>query len=339
MSSAICSQLRAPGTWLAVIGFVVIGAAGFALPQWQFLVSVALSKGIVALGLALLLRTGLASFGQALFFAVGAYCVGLGMNYYGLTELFALLAISMIVSALLALVLGFLLARYRDIFFAMLTLALSMICYGLLLNNVELGGSDGFNVNAPTLGSSAEPWQLTGTNLFAVGFIAAIVCVMAVAVYMRSTPGRLGPAIKDNEIRVEYLGTSARANIHLTYVIAGALAGLGGALQAFNIGHIDPDMAFWTTSGEFVFIAVLSGTRFAFSPFIGALLLEVARAMAYRYAPNTWQIVMGAIMLAIIAFLPGGLTSLGLGRRKMAAGHPVTRAAQTKTAAASGDAA
>lgn len=295
MSSAICFHLRAPGTWLAVIGFVVIGAAGLALPQWQFLVSVALSKGIVALGLAL----------------------------------------SMIVSAVLAFVLGFLLARYRDIFFAMLTLALSMIGYGLLLNNVELGGSDGFNVNAPTLGSSATPWQLTGTNLFAVGFIAAIVCVMVVALYMRSTPGRLGPAIKDNEIRVEYLGTSARQNIHLTYIIAGALAGLGGALQAFNIGHIDPDMAFWTTSGEFVFIAVLSGTRFAFSPFIGALLLEVARAMAYRYAPNTWQIVMGAIMLAIIAFLPGGLTSLGLGRRKTAAAHPVT---QTKTARASGDA-
>lgn len=319
------SLIRSPGTWLTTIGFIAIGAAGLALPQWQFLVSVALSKGIVALGLALLLRTGLASFGQALFFAVGAYCVGLGMNFYGLTELFALLAVSIIVSALLALVVGVLLARYRDIFFAMLTLALSMICYGILLNNVELGGSDGFNVTAPTLGSGTGVWQIAGTSLFAVGFVAAIVSVVLVALYMRSTPGRLGPAIKDNEIRVEYLGTSARTNIHLTYVIAGALAGLGGALSAFNVGHIDPDMAFWTTSGEFVFIAVLSGTRFAFSPFIGALLLEVARAMAYRYAPNTWQIVVGVIMLAIIAFLPGGLTSIGLGRRKAAAGHPVTQ--------------
>lgn len=327
------SILRSSGTYLSTIGFAAIGLAGLLLPQWQFLVSVALSKGIVALGVALLLRTGLASFGQALFFAVGAYCVGLGMNFYGMTGLFTLLAVSILASATLALVLGFLFARYRDIFFAMLTLAFSMICYGLLLNNAGLGGSDGFNVNAPTFGNSADPVLITGTSLFAVGFVAAIVCVGLVALYMRSKPGRLGPAIKDNEIRVEYLGTSARANIHLTYMIAGALAGLGGALSAFNIGHIDPDMAFWTTSGEFVFIAVLSGTRFAFSPFIGALLLEAARAMAYRYAPNTWQIVMGVIMLAIIAFLPGGLTSLGLGRRKFDAAHPVT---QTKLADAAG---
>jgi branched-chain amino acid transport system permease protein len=198
----------------------------------------------------------------------------------------------------------------------MLTLALSMICYGLLLNTDQLGGSDGFNVTSPTFFSGAQAWRVTGTGLFAVGFAAAVTSVVLVALYMRSTPGRLGPAIKDNEIRVEYLGTSARANIHLNYVIAGALAGLGGALSSFNVGHIDPEMAFWTTSGEFVFIAVLSGTRFAFSPFIGALLLEVVRAMAYRYAPNTWQIVMGVIMLAIIAFLPGGLTSLKFGARK-----------------------
>lgn len=310
------SVFRSSGTWVAATGFIVIGAAGLALPQWQFLVSVALSKGIVALGLALLLRTGLASFGQALFFSLGAYCVGLGMNAYGLTDLLALLAISILVCATLALVVGFLLTRYRDIFFAMLTLALSMICYGLLLNTDQLGGSDGFNVTSPTFFSGAQAWRVTGTGLFAVGFAAAVTSVVLVALYMRSTPGRLGPAIKDNEIRVEYLGTSARANIHLTYVIAGALAGLGGALSSFNVGHIDPEMAFWTTSGEFVFIAVLSGTRFAFSPFIGALLLEVVRAMAYRYAPNTWQIVMGVIMLAIIAFLPGGLTSLKFGARK-----------------------
>jgi branched-chain amino acid transport system permease protein len=310
------SLLRSPGGMLAVGGFLVIAVAGFALPQWQFLLSIALSKGLTALGLALLLRTGIASFGQALYYAAGAYCVGLGMSYYGLNDLFVILLTAAAVSAVLAFVLGFLLSRYRDIFFAMLTLALSMILYGTLLNNPDLGGSDGFNVEAPQLFGS----KLQGTPLFLAGFVASVVCVVLVALYMRSTAGRLGPAIKDNEIRVEYLGTSVRANIHLSYVIAGALAGIGGAFSAFNVGHIDPDMAFWTTSGEFVFIAVLSGTRFAFSPFIGALLLEVARAVAYRYAPNTWQIVVGCIMLAIIAFLPGGLTSM-IGNRKKQTAH------------------
>lgn len=101
-------------------------------------------------------------------------------------------------------------------------------------------------------------------------------------------------------------------------MIAGALGGLGGALSSFTVGHIDPDMAFWTTSGDFIFIAVLSGTGYAFAPFIGAILLEVVRSMAYQYAPNSWHLVMGVIMLAIIAFLPTGLTSLKLFRKKAA---------------------
>lgn len=325
----LLSSSRSSGFLVTVVGFAAIAVAAAVLPQWQFLISIALSKGIVALGLALLLRTGLASFGQALFYAVGAYVVGLGMSHFGMSDLFVVLLSATLLSAALAGVLGFLLARYRDIFFAMLTLALSMICYGTLLNNADLGGSDGFNVEAARIGGVA----LTGTPLFVLGIIISVVAVALVSLYMRSKAGRLGPAIKDNEIRVEYLGTSARANIHLTYVLAGALAGLGGALSAFNVGHVDPDMAFWTTSGEFVFIAVLSGTRFAFAPFIGALLLEVARALAYRYAPNTWQIVVGLIMLATISFLPGGLSSLSWMRRKTKDTHPARNIANEESAA------
>jgi branched-chain amino acid transport system permease protein len=309
------SGFRFSDHWFPITCAVALAAIALALPQWQFLVSIALSKGIVALGLALLLRAGLASFGQALFFAVGAYTVGMLMNFLGVKELFTLLAMATLVSAVLAWALGFLLSRYRDIFFAMLTLALSMVMYGILINNPSLGGSDGFNVSPPLLGFGAGGQVLSGTGLFVLVYCTAVVCVLLVHRFMRSVPGRLGPAIKDNEIRVEYLGASARANIHLVYLIAGALAGIGGALSAFNVGHIDPDMAFWTTSGEFLFIAVLSGTRSAYAPFLGALLLEVAQAVAYRYAPNTWQIAMGVVMLVVIAFLPGGLTSLKLSRR------------------------
>lgn len=303
---------------LPVVGALAIVAAGLALPQWQFLLSISLSKGIVALGLALLLRAGLASFGQALFYSVGAYTVGMATSFLHISDITLLLLVATVIPAVLAGVLGFLLSRYRDIFFAMLTLALSMIVYGLVLNNSDLGGSDGFNVGAASFGGSLVP-AISKTALFAVVFLSSVLSALLVHWYMGSKAGRLAPAIKDNEIRVEYLGSSARANIHLTYVIAGALAGLGGALTAFNVGHIDPDMAFWTTSGEFIFIAVLSGTGRAYAPFVGALLLEIARATASVYAPNTWQIVIGIIMLAIIAFLPGGLTSLKLPGRAPAA--------------------
>ena len=86
--------------------------------------------------------------------------------------------------------------------------------------------------------------------------------------------GRLAPAIRDNELRVEYLGASCFRVVYVNYVVAGALAGLGGALAALAVGHVDPEMAYWTTSGEFVFIAILGGTGNVLAPFLGALHLR-----------------------------------------------------------------
>ena len=134
--------------------------------------------------------------------------------------------------------------------------------------------------------------------------------------YLRSHLGRLAPAVRDNELRVEYMGASVRNVVHLNLVIAAGMAGMGGALTALAVGHIDPEMAYWTTSGEFVFVAILSGTASVAAPFAGALLLELLRSFAYEHAPNTWQLVMGAAMLAVILFLPEGLWSLFLRRRR-----------------------
>jgi branched-chain amino acid transport system permease protein len=107
--------------------------------------------------------------------------------------------------------------------------------------------------------------------------------------------------------------------IHVNYMISAALAGLGGALAAVGIGHIDPEMAYWTTSGEFVFIGILSGTGNVLAPFLGALIFETIRSFAYEYSPNTWQMALGITMLLVIMFLPGGLWSLfGKLKRKAA---------------------
>jgi branched-chain amino acid transport system permease protein len=139
-----------------------------------------------------------------------------------------------------------------------------------------------------------------------VAFIAAF----GMHRYLNSHTGRMAGAIRDNELRVEYMGASARNLIHLNYVISAALAGAGGALVGITIGHVDPEMAFWTTSGEFVFIAILSGTGNVLAPFLGATIFETVRSFAYEYSPNTWQMVLGITMLLVIMFLPGGLWSI-----------------------------
>lgn len=319
------TSLRA-GLIAAAITAVIL-VLGLGLASWQFLITVALAKGMVALGVVLLLRTGLASFGQGLYYCVGAYAVGMSMNYLGWSETLILLPAAVAASALLAWGLGLLLARYRDIFFAMLSLALSMILYGLLVRNPALGGSDGFNVHAPTFLWGAFDAALSRPGVFALTAVLAGIVVWLFQLYLKSGTGRLGPAIKDNEIRVEYLGASARRNVHLNYVLAATLAGLGGGLSSLSIGHVDPELAFWTTSGEFIFIAVLGGTRNAYAPFLGALVLELIRTLAYQYAPNTWQIVMGVSMLVLIVFLPGGLISIAR-RKSRAPAQPIATEAR-----------
>ncbi len=69
-------------------------------------------------------------------------------------------------------------------------------------------------------------------------------------------------------------------------------------------------MAYWTTSGEFVFVAILSGTGSVLAPFLGSLVFEIIRTFAYEYSPNTWQMVLGIAMLLVIVFLPAGLWSM-----------------------------
>ena len=289
---------------------VVLGVAPFA-PQWMlFILTVAIAKGLVVLGLILLLRCGLVSFGQALYYCLGAYAAGMLGRLYGISDVLTLMLAGMVTSAFVAWVFGFLLSRYRGIFFGLLSLAISMILYGLLVKTEALGSTDGFNLLPSTVFGVRPDDRWVRYAVLAVAAIVAFVAALAVHRYLGTPMGKLAPAIKDNEIRVEYMGASARKVIHVKYVIAAALAGLGGALAATTVGHIDPEMAYWTTSGEFTFITILAGTGNVIAAFLGALIFGIIHTVAFDISPNTWQMVLGGSLLAAIVFLPQGLWSL-----------------------------
>jgi branched-chain amino acid transport system permease protein len=303
---------------VGAITLALLVLAGFVLPTWAvFLLTLALARGLAVLGLLLLWRTGLMSFGQALFYGTGAYTVGLLARVAGLSDIVLLTVAATLMSGALAFTVGLLLSRYRDIFFAMLSMAFSMILYGVLVKTEALGSTDGFNVAAPTfLGYAPSSAAMrTGTYLWTA--LLAALAAYGMHRYLASTAGQLSAAIRDNEIRVEYLGVSVRRVILTNVIIAGALAGAGGAVTAFAVGHIDPDaMTYWTVSGEFVFITILGGTGSIFAPFLGSLLFEIIHSFAFQYAPYAWQLVLGSSLLLIILFMPDGLWSLYTRLRK-----------------------
>jgi branched-chain amino acid transport system permease protein len=323
---------------------VVLLAAGPFLPAWMAsLIKISLCYGIVVLGMMVLMRTGLVSFGHGLYYCLGAYAaaahdkLAISLAEWGGTfestlargllqlpkklvdgltallgpyDMLVMLGFAAIATAFTAWVLGFLLRKYREIFFAMLSLAFSMILYGLLVKSSALGSTDGFNIAAKSIAGVKLEGDALRPAIYSLIVVVTLGAAFVINLYLRTYRGRRAEAIRDNELRVEYMGASVRNAIHVNYMISAVLAGLGGALMAINIGHIDPEMAYWTTSGEFVFIGILAGTGSVLAPLLGALIFETIRSFAYEYSPNTWQMALGITMLLVILFLPGGLWSL-----------------------------
>jgi ABC-type branched-subunit amino acid transport system permease subunit len=301
------------------------------LPSWLlFLLTIAFAKGLVVLGVVLLLRADLVSFGQGLYYAGGAYAAGIALRAgFPFYDALALVALGVAAMTVVAAILGLFIARYRGIFFGMLSTAFSMILYSLLVKLRWLsGGTDGVPVHATTfvgLEISADT-----VRLIQYYFVLVLATVAVVTTYRvtNSPLGYLMQAIRENEIRVEYMGASVRRAIYRNYVLAGALGGLGGALTAVAVGHISPDMSYWTVSGEFVFVALFGGIGSVFAPLFASVVFEFVRSYAIKISPYTWQMLLGGVLLVIVLVAPGGLWSLIERLRGRASARPTAQTSE-----------
>ena len=308
-AAAVPTHRRIVLTGLGVVA--LLGVAGFFSPKWvTFLITMAAANGLVSLGIVGLMRGGVVPFGQGMVFAIGGYTAALLFNKLGFTDALGLPLAGGLAAVLVAAPFAPLLSRYRGIFFAMLTLALSMVTYGLLMKLEVLGGSDGFNLGRPTLFGKKLPDARVGYILYLVTLGAATLMGLLARVYFDSTRGLVTLAVRENELRVEYLGGSVRQAIAINFILAAFCGGLGGALVVMSLGHIEPNFSFWTTSGEFVFVAILAGWQSVAAVFVASTVLEVVRSFSSAYFPNTWQLALGLFLLFVIRFLPRGIGSL-----------------------------
>ena len=281
------------------------------LPGWVvFILTKALFIFIAVLGVALFLRGGQVTFGHALFFATGTYTVGFSVKWFEFRETLVLVPVGALTGLIMAALLGLLLARYRGVFFAMLNLAFSMIFYAILLKLYWVtGGTDGISVGTATflgLPLPAGTYRFYYFTLIIFGFITYVVHR-----FLASPLGYFLRAIADNEIRIEYSGESVRNVIYFTYILAGGLGGVSGALGALTIGHVVPEDAFWIQSAQFVFIALLGGFEGGiFGPLMGSVAFEFIQTYSSKYFPYAWQLTLGVVMLFIILFRPGGLWAI-----------------------------
>ncbi len=306
--------MRAGGDRIVVVLFAALALAGLAAPVWFLsITTVTLARALAVLGLLLLLRGGLVSFGHGLYYCLGGYAVGL-LDGQGVGDVVLRVLLAGLVGGAVAVPVGLLLRRYRGLFFAMLSLAFSMLLYGLLVKSQSLGSTDGFNVLSSSFFGTVHAGEALQHRLFLFTVLVALACYLAVSHHLRTVMGALMPAMKDNEIRIEYLGHSALRLVHGQYVIGAVLTGMAGAIVAVTVGHVDPEMAYWTTSGDFVFITILGGSAHPLAAFLGAAVFEVIHTVALWVAPDCWRLILGFALLLLIVWLPNGLWSL-FGRR------------------------
>jgi branched-chain amino acid transport system permease protein len=300
-----------PITYVALVFFVVAAVAPLFVSSWATLFALILAKSIVVLGIILLLQAGQVSFGHAMFFTTGAYAAAFWGKYLGGGDILLYLVLGAASSTLFGLVVGLFVVRYREIFFGMLNLAFSMVLWSLLEKMFHVtNGADGIRVARPGLlgwGFTPETFQYV---ILYVSLAIAIAAFIGVQRYLDSPLGHMLRAIKSNETRLEYLGTSARRVLLVGYVISALLGGVGGSLVAIIQQIATPEFGYWTKSGEFVFIAILGGGAHAFGAFAGAAMFELVRFYAAAQLADAWQLILGVVLIVIILYAPNGLIGL-----------------------------
>ncbi|WP_265516917.1 branched-chain amino acid ABC transporter permease [Nitratireductor luteus] len=288
-------------------------------PQWDAFLTIVFAKALPVIGIILLLQAGQVSFGHAMFFAVGAYCAGfVGRWMGGGGEIVILLVAALGASVVAGLFVGIFVVRYRYIFFAMLNLAFSMVLFSLLEKFIHItGGSDGFRIARPTFFGQQLSRSDFELGVYYLALVLLVVSIYGVWRLLDSPIGHALKAIKTNETRVEYLGISPRRTLLIGYVVSAVLAGVGGAMVGVFQGIATPDYAYWTRSGEFVFVAILGGAGHVTGALAGSYVFEFIRVTAAAYLGDTWQLTLGVVLLGIILFAPSGIVGslIKLGNR------------------------
>jgi branched-chain amino acid transport system permease protein len=282
----------------------------------QYVAIQVLILSLFALGFNILFGySGLLSFGQAAFYAVGAYgCAKLLLLKPSL--LFGVLGGTALAGAA-ALVLGVLCIRHTRIYFSMLTLAFGMMIFSLALKWQSFtGGDDGL------VGIPRAPLEIPGilsVNMASLGRYYYFVLVMALAAIaaayrlVRSPLGLTLQGIRDSETRMAFTGVPVRRYRLIAFVVAGLYAGLAGALLPPMENTVTPPVAHWSTSADPVLATLMGGVQSFAGPIVGAFLYFMIKDIIVRFT-EYWLICLGIIVVVLVMGFRGGVVSLVEGR-------------------------
>ncbi len=276
------------------------------------IVSAALLFAIAAMSANLLLGyTGLPPFGNAAFFGLGAYGCALSIKYWHV-PFFSATIFGLLAALLGALIIAPFLVRRRGIYFGLLSIAFGQVFYFIAYRFTDVtGGEDGMGFSKPHFEfTHFTPREIVFYYLSLVVFVLSIFAFKAIA---QSPFGRTLIAIRQNEVRVRYLGLDSNRFVFVAILISSLFAGLSGALSAMLYGFIAPPSLDWHQSGDFVLATILGGAGTIWGPLVGSIIFVIGRDVISSITPY-WQIFIGAIFVACVLGFPRGILGTILAR-------------------------
>jgi branched-chain amino acid transport system permease protein len=250
---------------------------------------------------------GMVSFGHAAFIGLGAYTVAIGMQE-GLTSAWLAWPLAMGVSALGALVIGAISLRTQGVYFIMITLAFAQMLYFMVVSLKAYGGEDGLTMAArsaiaPTINLALDQ------HFYYVTLALVAAAIFLVARLLNARFGHTLQAIRENENRMMAIGFPVYRYKLVAFTLAGALAGLAGALMANLGGFVSPSLMQWSQSGMLMIMVILGGVGYLYGGLMGAVFFLLLEELLSHYTIH-WQLGLGAVLLLVVLVAPNGLASL-----------------------------
>jgi branched-chain amino acid transport system permease protein len=269
--------------------------------------------------------TGLVSFGHGLFYGLGAYTFALSMQKLG-TSIPAAFGLTVLLSAAVAGVVGAICVRLKEIYFSFLTLAFQMLLHSIIIAWTPVTGGDqgltGGVPRPPFLGIRLDDPQ----HLYVFCCVVLVVSLFLMWHLVQSPFGYTLRMIRDNPRRAAFLGIKVWRVRLLAFIVAGVFGGIGGALMSLFVSSAYPDFAYWTMSGEAVFMILMGGIGVFFGPLVGAITLLLLNDVVTRVTEH-YSLVLGIIILMFALGMRKGLLGFLVGlwdKRRTTHGAPAT---------------
>ena len=218
---------------------------------------------------------------------------------------------------------GLFVVRVKGIYFIMVTLAFAQMFY-FVFHDTKFGrGSDGISMNFKPVAAigSFTPFDLANASHVYYCVLVLLVAVFAfLHVVLRSSFGRALQGIRSNEHRMRSLGFPVYWYKLASFTLAGTIAGLAGYLSALQFGFVNPELLSWHQSGNVLLMLILGGVGSLYGAVVGAFAF-VALTEIFQALTKHWQLLLGAAIILLVIFLPGGLASVaGRFRRTLVGG-------------------